>query len=319
MTGFEHVSYTAFNIMSHNNPEYLGPTPDDRFADISPAYSGSEQLAPVGPDNSPWGLGGAAITWIGSVVLLVSIQTLMVIGYAGFRHVNIFDLPALTMFLTRDSAALFVTVLSVFPAHILTLALIWAVVTRFGKYPFLQTIGWEWGRGFNFWKSAGLAVVLYAVGMLIIYTFGQQKTSLDEMIERSVSARYAIAFLATFTAPIVEEFTYRGVLYPAFERVAGTRFAIVAVLALFTVVHLPQYWGSVGVIVTIGLLSFILTWVRAYSGRVLPCVVIHTVFNGIQSVLIVLSPYIEKMGKPPVPAPQGIASIILSHLSAFFH
>jgi hypothetical protein len=38
-------------------------------------------------------------------------------------------------------------------------------------------------------------------------------------------------------------------------------------------------------------LSITLTVMRAYSGKVLPSFVVHLVFNGIQSIIIALSPF----------------------------
>jgi membrane protease YdiL (CAAX protease family) len=297
--------------MSQNEPNPLLSIPVESFANfVSPDVPTPAE--PIGPDNPPWGLGAAILTWLGSVIILFVIQTIMVLGYAIYRGV---DLASLAEWVMKDKTALFITALSLLPTHILTLVLVWLVATRGGKYPLLPTIGWEWGRGLKLWNSAGLGIVLLGVGMLITSTMGEQKTQLDEMILRSPGARYAIAFLATFTAPITEEFVYRGVLYPAIQRLTGPIWAVAGVLLLFTVVHVPQYWPNYGVILTIGLLSFFLTAIRAYSGRILPCVVIHTVFNGIQSVLIVLSPYFEHTAKP-VPNTQG--SLLLS-IAQYLH
>ena len=111
------------------------------------------------------------------------------------------------------------------------------------------------------------------------------------------------------TAPFVEEFIYRGVLYAPLQRLAGVPGAVVIVLALFTVIHVPQYWPNKGVIAAVALLSIALTLVRAYSGRLLPCIVIHLVFNGIQAVYLVLEPYLQRFLPP---TEQTVPS---SHLS----
>jgi membrane protease YdiL (CAAX protease family) len=50
--------------------------------------------------------------------------------------------------------------------------------------------------------------------------------------------------MATFTAPIVEEVIYRGILYSAFQRARGSGVAIAAVTLLFALVHVPQYYPS---------------------------------------------------------------------------
>ncbi len=33
---------------------------------------------------------------------------------------------------------------------------------------------------------------------------------------------------------------------------------------------------------------------RAYSGRLLPCYVMHLVFNGLQSIVILFEPYVQR-------------------------
>ena len=38
--------------------------------------------------------------------------------------------------------------------------------------------------------------------------------------------------------------------------------------------------------------SFTLTYVRAYTGKLLPSFVIHLVFNGVQSLIIALAPFL---------------------------
>jgi len=55
-----------------------------------------------------------------------------------------------------------------------------------------------------------------------------------------------------------------------------------------------QYSQNVGVILVITILSFTLTLSRAISGSLIPPFLIHLVFNGIQAIFIVLSPFIEK-------------------------
>ena len=83
---------------------------------------------------------------------------------------------------------------------------------------------------------------------------------------------------------------------------------------MFTLVHVPQYLPNWGVIAAVGLLSVVLTIVRAVTGRLLPCVVIHLIFNGVQSIIIVANP---SAPTPPV-APQQVTSLI-QPLIQFFH
>jgi uncharacterized protein len=143
---------------------------------------------------------------------------------------------------------------------------------------------------------------------------------LDLLVESSLPARFATAFVAVFTAPLAEELIYRGVLYSALERAAGVAVAIVVVSLLFAGVHVFQYSNNFGVITVITLLSFTLTLARAYSGSVLPPFIIHLVFNGIQSLVLVLSPFIDssllEKGEQVTPTTPGfeLAGQLLGYL-----
>ena len=82
------------------------------------------------------------------------------------------------------------------------------------------------------------------------------------------------------------------------ERVFGAIWAVLLVTALFAGVHYLQYANNLGVVAVITMLSLSLTLVRAFTGRLLPCFMMHLVFNGIQSLFIVFAPYIERLQHP---------------------
>lgn len=145
------------------------------------------------------------------------------------------------------------------------------------------------------WQSIILAVFLFGVAWLLILILGGKETELERLLGSSRTAALIIAFLAVATAPIVEETIYRGILYPAVEGVAGSVPAVVIVTLMFVAPHIPQYWPNIAVISSITLLSVVLTVVRARTGRLVPCFVIHFVFNGIQSLLIVFEPYLRAL------------------------
>lgn len=142
--------------------------------------------------------------------------------------------------------------------------------------------------------SVVLAVVLFSLAFVITMFYGERKTDLDLMIESSIYTRFITAFVALVTAPLVEELIYRGLLYKALEKAAGVAIAIPVVSLLFAGVHVFQYRNNFAVIAVITLLSITLTVARAVSGKVLPSFIIHLVFNGIQSVLIVLGAFVGK-------------------------
>lgn len=302
------------------------PLPDSGFGDAAPT-PGAGESDPDGPnrdgsnpDSPPWGILAAFGVWAASFVLMFVLQLAFIFGYIFYRRVPLIQAAE---FITKDPSAIFVAILSLIPAHALTLLAAWLLVTGAGKRAFLRTLGWDWTRGFTFWRCAGLAVLLLAAGAGIIKAVGSPETELDRLIESSRAAALATAFLATVTAPLVEEVIYRGVLYSAIRRAAGRRWAVAIVVLLFAAIHVPQYWPSFGVIATILLLSYVLTHIRARSGRLLPCFVVHLVFNAIQSVLIVLSPYFESLSPektpaPPVPAPGALLHFALQLFTSHF-
>jgi membrane protease YdiL (CAAX protease family) len=267
------------------------------------------------PDSPPWGILGALGVWAASFALMFVLQLAFILGYLFYRRVNLAQAAEV---ITKDPRAIFVAILSLVPAHALTLLAAWLLVTGVGKRAFLRTLGWEWGRGFTFWRCVGLAVLLLAAGAGILKLTGTPETELDRLIESSRAAALATAFLATVTAPLVEEVIYRGVLYSALRRALGKGWAVAIVVLLFAAIHVPQYWPSFGVIATILLLSYVLTAIRAHTGWLLPCFVVHLVFNAIQSALIVLNPYVEHLSPDKTPAPVPAPGALLHFAMQLF-
>ena len=283
--------------------------PKDSFANYTPP---PVPQSVVTPDNPPWGIIGAVGVWILSFVLMLITQLVFLIGYVLYRKIS-FD--ELAVFVTKDPSAIFFAIISIIPAHLLTLGFAWLLVTRAGKHPFLPTLGWSWTREFTFWRCAGLAVALLLLGIGIIKLTGNPQTELDRLIQSSRATALATPLLTTVTAPYVEEVIYRGVLYAPLQRAIGKSWAVAIVMIIFAAIHVYQYWPSFGVIGTILMLSFALTAIRARTGRLLPCFIIHLIFNGIQSILIVLSPYIEQ--PPPAPVAPPVPSLLLPLVKLF--
>lgn len=259
---------------------------------LSPPPPPSPISITADPDNPPWGVGTAILVWVASVVFQLIVSVPLLVFYAASRGIS----PsrgdyqqALTIFASSDKIAVFLQIISLLPAHLLTFLFIWIIVTRFGKRPFGQLVGLTRDR-FPIWMSIVLGVVLFAAGAgLAKLVGGDTPTQLEQIINSSVPTRYLVAFIAVATAPFVEELVYRGVVYSALKRVVGAVGAVFFVLGLFTLVHVPQYWPNYGVLLAVGLLSVCLTILRAYTGRLLPCVLIHMVFNGIQALLLVFT------------------------------
>jgi len=252
---------------------------------------GSNQIPDA--NNPPWGIAQALLTWLISLALLLIVPLVAVVPYILYRTVAFG--PDQPETLLADKTFIFLSILGIFPTHILLFAVIWLVVTNRGVRPFWQTLGWSWPENFGPWKSIGLAVILLVAGWVMTQFLGGGETQLDQLINSSYKARLATAVLAVATGPLVEELLYRGVLYAAFQRVLGVFGAVILVSGLFAGVHVFQYYNNLGVIAVISILSVALTVVRAYTGKLLPSFVMHLVFNGIQSFFLVLQPLVEKV------------------------
>ena len=257
------------------------------------------------PNDPPWNSPIALLVWLASVVAIILVPAVFLIPYIMSRGPAIQESQAVGEFLRTDPTAIILQMLAVLPAHLVTLAIAWAVVTKWKTYSFRETLGWKSG-GTSWWHYAAILVAFFAIALLVGLYFPEQENELTRILRSSRAAVFIVAFMATFTAPLVEEVIYRGLVYSALQRTVGPVFGIVAVTLLFALVHVPQYYPSVASIFLLLLLSLVLTLVRAWSGNLWPCIVLHTIFNGIQSVLLILEPYVKSLE----PAVDPIGSFI---------
>ena len=168
----------------------------------------------------------------------------------------------------------------------------WAVVTKFGRYSFFQTLGFKSG-GVRWWHYLLIFVAFFTLAGIVGYFFPETENQLIRILQSSRTAVVVVAFMATFTAPIVEEVIYRGVLYSAFQRSIGVPAAVIVVTLIFVLPHVPQYYESPQTIVLLIPLSLILTLLRAFSGNLLPSIIFHAMVNGVQSAVLLAEPYLR--------------------------
>ncbi|HEY0657155.1 MAG TPA: type II CAAX endopeptidase family protein [Pyrinomonadaceae bacterium] len=267
-----------------NNLEYNAPN-------LKETIEPSQSLIKPTPDNPPWNSWTAFGIWAASVIFIIVLPMLFVFPYLFQQGVTVSDSKQLNDFLQKDTTAIILNVIAIIPAHILTLVLCWLVVTRNKKFSFRSTLGWQWG-GFTWWNCLLILGGFFAVAAIVSNFLPQPDNDLMRILRSSRTAVYIVAFMATFTAPIVEEVIYRGILYSAFQRTFGVFTAVFVVTALFALVHVPQYYPSYSTIILICLLSLILTLIRVRTKNLLPCIVLHTIFNGLQSLILVFEPFL---------------------------
>lgn len=250
------------------------------------------------PNDPPWGVAIAIGIWMFSVFLILILPSFFLIAYSATLDPPIKETAALIEFAKNDRTAILVQILAIIPAHILTFVAAWLVVTRNRTYSFRKTLGWRSG-GVRWWHYAAILIGFMAVAIVVSNYFPEKDNDLLRIIQSSRTVAVLVALLATFTAPIVEEVVYRGVLYSAFQRTINVPAAFLLVTVLFLVVHIPQYYPSYSTIFLLALLSVTLTALRVRSKNLLPCIVLHTLFNGLQSIVIIFDP------SPKIPDPTA--------------
>ncbi len=243
----------------------------------------------------------AFLLWMASILLIVIVPAIFLFPYLSSQGISISDSEQFTEFAKTDPTAVILQVAAIIPAHILTVLIAWLVVTRSRTFSFRKTVGWESG-GIKWWHYVAMLLVFFALVAIVGSYFPEQENDLIRMLKTSKYAVYIVALVATVTAPLVEEVIYRGVLYSTFERALGVPAAFALVTFLFAVVHVPQYYPSYSTIFLLALLSIMLTALRVRSKNLLPCIILHTLFNGAQSVFLVLGAMTDNLDLPSAQA-----------------
>lgn len=281
-----------------------GPPSGAGAPQMTQAASAPFEFAPAAPrevsldpDNPPWGPVTGVSVLLMSFAAIVVVPVFAVLIWILIQTARGAPLPD---FAKADEFKQWVTspniillqVVSTIVAHAITLAICWAVVTKMRARPFWQSLGWSWGgRSVWYWLiySACILVALQIVGQILSRFVPEAESPLAQWLKTSPQIRIAVAVLATFTAPVVEEVVYRGVLFSSLRKHLGMMATVLVVTVVFGSVHVFQNWGAWVSISGLMLLSLALTMVRARTKSILPCVFIHTVNNALASVLILLN------------------------------
>ncbi len=262
------------------------------------------ETSPINPDNPHWGIFAGIAVWLASVVAVVLTPSLFLLPYITTSGIEFASSQQMMEFARTDPNAVIVQFAAIIPAHLLTIFVAWVLVTRFSRQPFLETLGWSSG-GLRWWHYGAMFLGFYALASVVGYYSPEQDNEFLRMVRTSRTAVYIVAIMATFSAPLIEEVVYRGVLYAPIQRSFGAPAAVLLVTLIFTSVHVPQYLGSPSTILLLLLLSLALTIIRAFSKSIFPCFVFHTLINASQSILLIIEPYI----KPPAEIAPAIVRI----------
>jgi hypothetical protein len=205
--------------------------------------------APFGDDAIALLGGDGELTLAGAIVILVSHQValLLVAWLFVHRHRALASLPPLV---GRD------------PGGALRSGIGWGVVAW---------LGWALA-------IAAAAWVLERVGLPPEPEIAERAIALLEPI--------LVVLAVVILAPIAEEVFFRGVVFNAWLREGGRRWAYIGSSALFAAIHL-----SLVLLVPIFLLGLALAWIYRRTGSLLAPIAMHATVNGISVALALLVRY----------------------------
>lgn len=95
----------------------------------------------------------------------------------------------------------------------------------------------------------------------------------------SPGAAFTIATFAVTLAPLIEELIFRGFIFAILEKTIGSKTAIVISATLFSLLHVPEYWGAWDHVLRVSLVGLVLSITRAWTGSLTPSIIIHTTYN----------------------------------------
>src|SRR5258706_3071826 len=99
------------------------------------------------PDNPGWGIIGGLGVWVASVAALIIIPSIAVVAWYFIEQIRGVKMPVTAEEISQWAMTprlLLIQIVSSIGAHIVTLAICWAVATGMGKRSFSEAIGWRW-------------------------------------------------------------------------------------------------------------------------------------------------------------------------------
>ena len=268
--------------------------------DHLPAVGTPDHTEKIDPNDPHWGIFAGGFFWLLSVAAIMLFPALFLFPYIAASGLNFATAAEMGQFATTDRTAVILQVAAIMPAHIFTLIAAWFLVTKFRRYPFLESLGWDLA-GVRWWHYILMIAIIFIAVLVASNVFPFKEDDMDRIIRSSRTALYLVAAMAVFTAPLVEEVVYRGIVFAPLYRRIGAAGAVIVVTLLFAAVHVPQYLENPGKIVLLTGLSLLLTLLRAGTGSLLPCVILHTLFNGLNSLLLIAEPTLKRYFPEPAP------------------
>lgn len=132
------------------------------------------------------------------------------------------------------------------------------------------------------WTIALIVVSIVLVIIMSEFGVGTDNSKTDSLQSQLTLLNFFIGFIsAAVISPIYEEIFYRGFLYRFFSSRYGIGAGMLLSASIFTLVHIPTF-NTLPVNFVSGL---IFAWIYQKTGSVLPCILMHGLFNGIAVIL----------------------------------
>lgn len=206
-----------------------------------------------------------------SVILCGVVALAVVYSSPGARNVEARDLA-------RDAL---VIIPAQFVAYLMVVAfMVFIVAVRHGS-AFLKGIQWNMPGPKAIMGALGGGAALALTSQLfsgLLQRWIPKTLPIDQYFKNPASG-YLLAAFGVLVAPFVEEFFFRGFLYPALARWTGAATAIVLTAAGFSLLHQDQLahaWAPLLILFVVGM---VLTAIRAKTRSVATSVLVHMGYN----------------------------------------
>ncbi|WP_211655454.1 CPBP family intramembrane glutamic endopeptidase [Planococcus alpniumensis] len=132
------------------------------------------------------------------------------------------------------------------------------------------------------WSIVLIVVSIVLVIIMAEFGVGTDNSKTDSLQSQLTRLNFFIGLIsAAVISPIYEEIFYRGFLYRFFSSRYGIGVGMLLSASIFTLVHIPTF-NTLPVNFVSGL---IFAWIYQKTGSVLPCILMHGLFNGIAVIL----------------------------------
>lgn len=249
--------------------------PENPISESSPAtgpqFHPTLPAAPAPPiENPPWsGWDVVALAFITFFTVIACIFATAYVAHARFLRSSPW-----TESLNRPE----VVVAGQLVAYLLILILMYKLVRNHSAGRVLESLRWNWPVNWTAYVLGGvvMAVLLLPLGNLLPMP---KNVPIDEFF-RTARDAYILSFFGILFAPLFEEVSFRGFLYPVLARRFGLLPSIVLTAIAFAAIHTTQLKYSWGPVLIIFLVGITLSTVRALRKSVAATVLMHMAYNG---------------------------------------